>query len=605
MSKTRKSRKEMEEMTKTLEELTHTMILQEFQEFITLFKTEKFQSRVDHVCDMRTLYCPGDDEEFFSNQNFDYAIWDSTPINSIYRTVAGFMSYHYSPSEEFFRIQEMRNPPLTPEGLPDAERLKQLTTRKEELHRLVQHRDNVIVYAKNYRDKVIFGYTAKVIEEDPFLKVRFSHYAPEDFAVTTSNGKILDIFGVREKLTHFQAKQRFGRVDIENVRTGLFDYNYEDYYRFNIPRSVLWAHLNETIDFDVDKMAYDMARKLLKVDKGYTGQNDYEWVDFWVSDRQLLNVKVQPYRNIIVSQFMPSNKGVGLGKGLGEINKSTHLILTETELINLAGYEKTIDPPWGVHTESETYGINLQRGEYTTFDQTGTEPKPLTVKADIRSMIEYKNYVQARFDRNCYLDSFELINKSRMTKEEVATRTSEDFRRLGIYVVQDQADDLNPTLTVVNAISRDIFEEPEFLVDVSVNAFFTSPLSLAHKNSEMERAMRIAELTAITMQNAAVDSPVNDLLDYKNKLSKFLANHGDEDWLGDREDVQRKSEERKAKEKLLLEQAQADALTSSSQAIRAASPEEGGAGGAGGGGGAQAQPPRQNTAPPPNLPAGP
>ena len=532
----------------------------------------KIKDKIDFL---RSIYSPHDDEDYFKHgENFNYQNYDGTPINSIQRATAGFLTYHVSPNTRYFGMSFLKGDILQSmdEKIEQAKKVKEVV---RDNHRILQQSDNMITYGKCYRDKILFNFTGKVIEDDPFKIAKLVHYEPENLLALSSNGRDLNVFGVKEQMNAFQATKRFGPGDYIRRPVKLYDMEKEWYYRYNVKRSDLYLHFTAHPDWDNDKMFQNYVRKLLKVGRNYKGTNDYLWVDFWTNDTQLISLEIREYRNIIISQLNFSNYGTGIGKGIGELASPTHCLLTELEVINLTAYERTYDPSYAVHSESEALGFDLGRSGYVFFDDPKSAPQNLSLNSNIPAAVEYKNYIQNRFDRICMLDVFQLINKSRMTGKEVDIRNTEGSRFLGPYVIQDDYDDLNPTVKAVHSIAlkhkKATVEERSW----KMNAFYTSPLTRAHKMTAVEDTERMAGVILALNNIIANETELTDSIDVKQKTLELLREIDDTDWFRDILDAKTKSASRIEKERLAVETAQQNALTASSNAIRA-SQDDGG-----------------------------
>lgn len=554
------------------EEMVYATIGRSFEELKGMYLGESVYYR-EKIADLRSIYCPNDDFNYFQNEGkYDYNNYDGNPVNSLQRATAGFMTYHVSPFTKFFGMNYTTHENL--KTLNDKlNYAKTVNKAVKENHRIVQQAENMVTYAKNYRDKVIFNITGKTIENDKVNVCRMIHHAPEDLMVGSTDGYHRNIYGVRKKLNNFQAYKMFGPDANLNLGTlKLYDTDYKMYWRFNIQRKDMYLHLSNHPDWETDPTYQKVVRKLLGVSRGYTGDDDEQWVDFWISEYGLVSLNVEKFRRIIISQLNFANYGLGLGKGIGELAAPTHCLLTELEGINLIGYEKTFDPPFGVHSESEALGVDLGRGGYAFYDDIKGAPKNLSIQANVAQMVEYKNYTQARFDRICMLDVFMLINKSRMTGKEVDIRSTEGARFLGPFVLQDSFDDLNPTIKGVNALAAESNKRTSEERSWLLNAYYTSPLTRAHKASIMDEAERVGQIVQQLNEIAANPSEMLDDIDPANKLLNLIADIDDTDWIRERNDAKARKKTRLKKEELEVTRAQQDALAANSNALRASEP---------------------------------
>lgn len=531
------------------------------------------------LAELRATYIPSDDGLYFHHPGgeFAYDNFDELPINSINRSVAGFLSYLISPSETFFSARPRK-------GLEDDKGTdipKELAKRERVLHSLVQNRDNMAVYARNYRDKVILSLTGKVIWPDKDSVVRFEYFEPENLLLASTNGKSFDVYGVRTQLTEYQAYLKFPVLRDKLTRgegiSSLGSGSTRDYYFLNIPRRALYHHIliNSGQINNLDFVRY--LRRALGISlSGYKETEDDKWVHLWFSNQDFISMEVMDYRNVIISQFTPGHRTLGIGKGLGELCLTTHMLLTEIEVLNLGAYEKSTAPPKAVSSESAASELNFGRDGIFIYEGQNDKPEYMQLKVDGRFLIDYKNYLQARFDRSAYLDVFQLINKSRMTEREVAIRDTESMRTLVGMVIQDQFDDLNPTLNVCNYIYNQQTKEPRSAyLDNYLDVTFVSPLATAHKNSYLSNVSNTLSMVKEVMELDNDQVPLTDSLNFNEFTKKLLIKLDQTNLLeGDQMEMIKKKI-RASRQELLDKKEQMETLRSANQvAIEAQGAEQ-------------------------------
>ena len=108
----------------------------------------------------------------------------------------------------------------------------------------------------------------------------------------------------------------------------------------------------------------------------------------------------------------------------------------------------------------------------------------------MRAIMEYHSFKMDRHDKMWYLDIFLLIEKNRMTREEVTTRKSDNYRNLAYFLAEDEAAFLMPLVgTLTEIVSK---EKPqEELNGRVVYSRFISPLSLASRESVFDNARQV------------------------------------------------------------------------------------------------------------------
>ena len=521
--------------------------------------------------DIRSRYFPRDDRKFFYGDSFEYNNYDPTPLISMLRCVSGFLGFHYSMANNFFKLGAYKDSILDTGATEDfdVEKLQLLDDAVTDNHQVIQHPDNFQVVGKSVHNRVAFNVGGVVTEDDPLLVKRLINYEPENLALGSLDGKETNVWGVREMLTPIQARVRFPNnrlLDSLAVQADTFGEHHatDMYYRFNIPRPLLYmlfkAKLMENFDTPYMKKFFD---SYFGIGMNYKMEGDDKWIDFWFCKRGILSAEIKDNRNIIISRLLPASESIHAGKGLGEISMPTQTLLTELEVINLTAYERTFTGAWAVSDESEALGINLGRDKFTYVDNVlQNAPKYLGTNAPMNIAIEVKNYIQARFDRNIFLDTFELINKSRMSKAETMIRNEEDFMKLSVFLPTDTAEFLNPlVLDINNAINKTPKgkERSEQLKDYNLRAYYISPVSEAHKMTYIEKGNRLLDLgeRAIRLEQAA--TPLTDGIDVGEYYREIVKKTGELRLLRGADETTIRKEIRLEKEQIALDQAQAEA----------------------------------------------
>ena len=519
---------------------------------------------------LRAVYDPKERSPYFKSADFEYENFDASPINSLERATAGFMSFLISPVTEFFTLTRPKRMAGEYTDLDKLELANNLVTRGKELHEVLQMPENQDVYASNYFDKCVYNICGKVIEEDANLVGRFTYIPPEDLMEMSTDGVKANVFGVREMLNLFQAERRFGPRPSFVGTKDLLSSDYKYYYRINILRRDLYAQFMSVIEEDAEPVYADYIRNYLDIGKRYKPEKDLQWCDLWFNDEEILSVEIKNYRNIVISHFSPSKTAVcGLGKSLGEKAAPTHCLLTELESINLTGYERTYDPFYAVHSESDAVGADLGRGAILTYDEPRAIPQNGSLGADIRGMIEYKQFVQARFDRMVFLDVFELINKSRMPTAEINIRSDASKRTVVAYVIRDTMDDLNPTVRALNFIGEKNAVFSNKGLDYLLNASFTSPLSQVHKDSKINDTLKVIQVLGELNKLDAEGQEVTDFIDASKKGLGLLKDLGDTEWFRSKQEAQERAESRVQQMDAERRAKEAEGLAQTANALRA------------------------------------
>ena len=548
---------------------------------------------MEWIGELRSMFCPSDDSRYFHLQDrFDTQIIDPTVPATVDKAVSGFMSFHYSQYDQFFKLENVVWDKMDDDEI-DVASDQVLKRRTDRIHRVMQTPRNYLALTSRMEDCLVFNRGGYVGDEDESNVMNFNHYPVEALMRWSSDGVSHNIFGVYEDLTSFRFGQRFPepffmREDVRRQGIGLGeDFTTYRAYRINIPKRVLYDHIlakyPSADDYDQDFLKY--VRHIFKISLKKSSEK-MPWVDMWFSEQGIMHVKERIIQNIIIGQFSAGYSPLSWGKGIGEKASSLARILTEVELINLSGYERTYAPPWGVHDAAKELGLDLGRDGITFFDELKGEPRPLSLGADVRGMVEYQQYKQAALAQQFYLDMFEMINKSRMTRPEVEIRKNENFRKAGKFLAADEKYTLQPTVEMVNValherLKRSEKNDPQS--QYALSSKFTSPLAMAHKQNVFEGEGVLLEYLKIVDGMLRDDGPINDYVDIKEQLARVLKKSGREAMLKTKEEIEEALARRKQMAQAALMERQAAArkeLGQASQTLNAAQLAEQGAAGA-------------------------
>ena len=508
----------------------------------------------DTLSDPGNYFVGGSDGEMFNFKNYD-----PTPINIVSRATSGMMSYHLNPRDKFFSLKRANYRSVEPDNV-DMD--KSASDRENDIHTIMQLPENFITEAKMLRDKMVSGLGGKVIESQvENMVASHIHYPPRDLGLGSTNGKVFDIFGVYENLTLFEMKMRFGHGNLNPAMKGQASLGMggpdKSCYRINIRREALFMHLemlqrgNSREETEESK---GYRKYLKKVFGGFSKKNS--WIDMWFNDEGILSVRELPYHCIVISQWGPSHRSLGIGKGQGDKAMPLALMVAELTDINLSGYERTFAPPYLLPNAKTLLGSDFGRdGIVYGSGLAGGVPTNLSLNADVRAMIEFGEYYLQKMGKMFFLDVFELVNKSRMTTVEVDRRGSDDFRRVGLFVVQDEATNLNPTTVALNHIIYEKVGADDKAANLLLSASYTSALSYAHKNSIFDQTDRLAEsltrLSALQQQAPAF----SDFLDFRNQAENLVKGADQLDFM-----LTKKEQEENMKKRREREESEADIM---------------------------------------------
>jgi hypothetical protein len=519
--------------------------------------------------ELRSSLMPSNSEKYVHTSSYQYEIFDPTPINSCQRALAGFMSSHYMPQDKFFKYTV----PLEDSQDPDLNLNQILSSRAEKVHSILQQPSNFSKIFSFMRDKLVLGVGVVVVEKHNEIISQIVHHMPENCGFLSSNGSVHDITFIREKLNQFQASVRFPDLEFDGESDRISDNTGEWYYRLNIPKNILLKYLSVDKNKKQDNEYYKyiektFGKKLLK--KNEKG----DFLDIWFCQRGVLSVNEIRNKRIIVSFMQAPNDTLGIGRGQGELALPIFRILTELEIINLSGYERTFMPSWAVSDEPNALSFDLTRDHINFIDADSKAPQPLSLNSDVRAMVEFKNYKQALFDRILYLDAFQLLNKSRMTTDEVDIRRQDAYRNLGPFISEDEDSFLNPLNRAILDDINAVVKKADRVSIKALQATYTSPLAFSARESVFTKASQIFRFIKEGAEVEALESEVGDVVDIPEYITEALITIGETNAIRSIEEKTVLKGMRESRKKVALQQQQAEALRTNSEAIKASSVEQ-------------------------------
>ena len=519
--------------------------------------------------ELRASLMPSNSEKYVNTSSYQYEIFDPTPINSCQRALAGFMSSHYMPQDTFFKFTV----PLEDAQDPDLVLNQRLNSRAEKVHSVLQQPSNFSKIFSFMRDKLVLGIGVVVVEKHSEVVSQLTHHMPENCGLLSSNGSVHDISFIRENLNQFQASVRFPDLEFENQSDRISDNDGDWYYRLNIPKSVLFKYLTAYKDKKQDREYFQYIEKIFG--KKFLKKNEKgEILDVWFCRRGILSSTEIRNKKIIISFMQAPNDTLGMGRGQGELALPIFRILTELEVINLSGYERTFMPSWAVSDEPNALSFDLTRDHINFIDADSKAPQPLSLNSDVRAMVEFKNYKQALFDRILYLDAFQLLNKSRMTTDEVDVRRQDAYRNLGPFISEDENGFLNPLVRVILDDINEASKKADRIAIKALQATYTSPLAFSARESVFTKAQQIFRFVKEGSEIAALNSEVSDVIDIAEYLTEALIRVGETSAVRSEEEIEYMKNMRESQKQTALKTQNAQALKMNSEAIKASSTEQ-------------------------------
>jgi len=171
----------------------------------------------------------------------------------------------------------------------------------------------------------------------------------------------------------------------------------------------------------------------------------------------------------------------------------------------------------------------------------------------------------------------------------VQSRDSDDYRKMTLYVVQDQADDLNPLVLNINHLvhqaKRKMKGEPDPLADVKLRALYTSDIAFANKNSLFNKVVRQAQMIEAITKVGQVETPIQDVTNLPGYYADVMVEAGESEILRTQDDRIAREKLRLSRQQIADKTAEAQALGASSEALGSVvqSAGEGGGGAPAGG----------------------
>lgn len=519
---------------------------------------------------LEAFFMPSQGNQFGQLGEQNFSIIDPMPENSLERAVSGYLSFHSNPYDSYFRLHRIQVPG---KGDLTDDVKKALGERSREVHAVIQEPSNFQVVGQNVRDKFIFGVCCKVVEPDPVRTAKLSYIPAKDVAIGSSNGQELDIYGTRENLTYFQARRRFPEpLDKEywemKLPDGVSGASTMMYYRFNMPVEVLRHHLMDK--FREDETAEKIFKKLLPEGKK---SGPPKWAEVWFDDETVMSIEVFDYRRIVTSFMSPPYSVNSFPRGQGEKAMPLVLSLLSITATGLKGFERTYDPPWQVTDEMERLGMDMRPDGIVFKEQGMDDAKPLSLNANMQDLIAFHQYKQSELNRLFYLDTFELINKSRMSRQEVDKRSMDDLKKLASYLVEDHHSDLNPTVLTINYLIHEQLKGSDPLNGEVLNAHYISPLASAARGALMNKFREITALGKEVGEVVVSDAPINDLIDLEGYYSDVVIKMGSDEYVRDDTERKERIEQRKAIARNRVNEQKGRALAASSDAIQRSIPQ--------------------------------
>ena len=575
---------------------------QAFTYLVSLKESSPGEMLKEKIAELRAYLLPLDDDDYLT-YSYDQILSERgangsgsrgntlnpSPYEFFKRSTSGFLSHHHTPHEKFFQSDIILDRQADPQIHAEIQRYMRF--RDDRAHRIIQHPSNVAQEALFILNRLVFNIGVKVLTEDDELIVRKTVYPVESLVMESSDGRLQDIVGVWEDLSWFQFRQRFPNpihdVQGHEQNKRVFELGGAEgesggstkdirVFRFNVPagvfKSFIESYMYETPEY-YKEFKKDLGGKLGK---------KRTIVDFSVTENgELLEFILRDYRNIIVSHLSFITKDGRRGKGQGDLALSTAATLQEAEEVLMNGFERTYGPAWAFPSELEAKAYSsLGRDDIIYADDT-EGIRPLSMQLDLRSAKELILSWEERLRFITYLDTFQLIEKSRMPVQEISMRRHDSFRSLGLLIASDTASNLVPEVTAVMKIDQHVNKIQPLDVGgpASLKVSYISPIIQSIKQSALDSYRGLNQVFTEMAPLMSQPNPITDAVDYGMLVDKILEKTDNTELAVPPEVKQARAEEAARMRQLEIEKQSAEANAANAQALQASAAAEGGEGG--------------------------
>lgn len=529
-------------------------ILEALSTFVKLAQSSTFDKVGQRqISELRSYLMPERDDDFFSeyisegsalytSEHGNTNVINPSPYEAVKRSTAGFLSFHHTPYESFFKTQILPHSSLSPEQ--QKETLQYWHNRDTRTHSIMQQGYNLMQEALFIMERLVFNLGCKTLDIDSNLQVRKTQHPVENILSFSSNGIHQDILGVKENLNQFQFYMRFPDPILEPEKNNPnykppYDFTENSLnttslnrtttvYRFNLGISVFNTYMenflhNHPQELETFKKEFSRSHKL-----DNSGILDITLKD----DGTILQMSTIKYRTIIIGNLGTIYKHGIRGKSQGDLALPIAKALQEAELIAYNGYERTFGPMFLAANELESRINNNLAYDDIIYTDNPDGFKPLNFNIDIRTAYDIIDKWQHRIGEIMFLPIFNLIEKNRMPVTEINIRRSDGFKQLGLYVAADTATNLEPeTLSVAKMDEEENNVSPPRISDGQLKVTYISPVIQAIKSTTLDEALRVLTIfgnmekldQGVTRRNIDFDSFSNKVLDKTNNTDISLS----------------------------------------------------------------------------------
>ena len=403
---------------------------------------------------------------------------------------SGFMSHHILPKEEFFTIREATvEAPATGGVNPVKSNLKFLS---KEIHKRVQHPHNILEVAKSIYYRLLDPYIFFTCDKDEVLGSKLKTYQASEGGYASSTGHSVDIMYVMEKISKYNIKTRFIKPPLVNDKFKEEVSGKEDCYPWDKADTKIYrvclpvALVKETLLKEDDKLQDKDKERLFTLRSGLGDK----FVDIWYSQEYgLLEMSPTDIRTIAFSHSrLMDSKEMRVKGSIAKRALPQARLVHELNDYMLSAVQKNYGGGWRMSEHVLSREQVMERDGIVISD---SEVQDLSRRLDIGGLKQLIVTEKMALGDTFFLNIFKLIEKSRMTTEEVSIRRADSFKGLALWVALDRASFLEPlVLSMAAHVLEDIDPLRDNLEGRVLSVDYISPVAQAINNSRQEEFQR-------------------------------------------------------------------------------------------------------------------
>ena len=509
--------------------------------FIGLVNKPTFSNSVrSQIAEIRRYIMPADDMSMMSvhdvgqfgnySAQYDEDIRNTlnpAPYESLKKSAAGFLSFHHTPYEKFFKTKLIPASAIQDIGL-QQEIQRYWAYRDVRTHAIMWHAENIMQEVIFIMSRLAFNLGVKTLDIDANLTVKKTTHPIENLILFSSDGVHQDIVGIYEDLNWFQYKRRFKSTimdisdSMKQARDKAYDFTFGSVlptlarpkdirvYRINMGVGVFKDWMDAVL-IDKDEKIRKMWEE--KVSSQYKLKEN-QIVDLILDEfGHIISITSRDYRTVIVGHLGYVTKDGIRGKGQGDMALTTAKVLQETEEILMDGYEKAYGPSYIMPSALEEHIYGMMSRNDILFSDEPEGVKPLVVPLDLNTAKALAVAWEDRIKSLFFLDIFSLIEKNRMPVNEISLRRADGFKQLGLYVSADTAYNLEPEALSIMKMDEEVNDVPSPpILEGKLRVHYISPIIQAIKSTSLDEYGRtIAVLRGLKELEEGPASRVVDL----------------------------------------------------------------------------------------------